>query len=55
MDGAALKAHYRALVSENHPDRLISRGLPPQMIRIANDRLAAINAAWEQIARARNI
>ena len=41
-----LKQHYRRLVAENHPDRLIARGLPPECLRIANDRLAAINAAY---------
>jgi len=55
MPEKELKAHYRKLVSENHPDRMMSRGLPPEMIRIANDRLAAINAAYERIARARNL
>ncbi len=44
-----LKAHYRKRVSENHPDRLIARGVPKEFIAIANDRLACINAAWEQI------
>ena len=34
---------------ENHPDRLIARGVPEEFLRIANDRLAAINAAWERI------
>ncbi|MCB1472127.1 MAG: TerB family tellurite resistance protein [Rhodobiaceae bacterium] len=50
-----LKAHYRRLVADNHPDRMMAHGLPPEMIRIANDRLAAINAAYERIARARNL
>ncbi len=55
IDDGALKAHYRRLVAENHPDRLIARGLPEQMIRIANERLAAINAAYGQIAQARGL
>jgi DnaJ like chaperone protein len=44
-----LRRQYRRLVLENHPDRLIARGVPEEFIRIANDRLAAINAAWEKI------
>lgn len=40
---------YRKLVAENHPDRLIARGVPPEFIKIASDRLAAINAAFDQI------
>lgn len=40
---------YRKLVTDNHPDRLIARGMPPEFIKIASDRLAAINAAFDQI------
>jgi DnaJ like chaperone protein len=50
-DRARLQRHYRRLVKENHPDRLIARGVPEEFIRIANDRLAAINAAWDEIER----
>ncbi|MEH3146118.1 MAG: DnaJ family molecular chaperone [Methylobacterium frigidaeris] len=46
---AALKARYRALVAENHPDRAIARGLPPAAVAIATRRLAAINAAWDRV------
>jgi DnaJ like chaperone protein len=49
----ALKTHYRKLVAENHPDRLMARGLPPECIRIANDRLAAINSAYASLTDAR--
>ncbi len=50
-----LKAHHRRLVREHHPDREIARGLPPEAVRIATNRLAAINAAWDRIALARGI
>jgi DnaJ like chaperone protein len=40
---------YRQLAAENHPDRLIGRGFPAEFIRIANDRMAAINAAYAAI------
>lgn len=46
-----VKRHYRRLVAENHPDRLIGRGLPQEFIAIATTRLAAINAAYEIIER----
>jgi DnaJ like chaperone protein len=55
MSDAALKSHYRKLVVENHPDREIARGLPPEAVRIATARLAAINAAWERIAHERQL
>lgn len=50
-----LKRHYRKLVAENHPDREIARGLPPEAVKIATERLAVINAAWERIAAERKI
>lgn len=46
-----VRRHYRKLVSENHPDRLIARGLPAEFIAIATTRIAAINAAYEIIER----
>jgi DnaJ like chaperone protein len=55
MSDDELKRHYRKLVAENHPDREIARGLPPEAVKIATERLAAINAAWESIAAERGI
>ena len=46
-----LRRQYRKLVQENHPDRLMAHGVPEEFIRIANERLAAINAAWDKIER----
>lgn len=46
-----IKKRYRKLVQDNHPDRLIARGLPQEFIRIATSRIAAINAAYEMIER----
>lgn len=45
----AIRRRYRALVREHHPDRAIARGVPPEMVAIAHERLAAINAAFERI------
>ncbi len=50
-----VKAHWRALVSTHHPDRLAGRGLPPAAIKLANDRVAALNAAYSTIARQRGL
>src|SRR5215213_10281049 len=55
LDDQDLKRHYRRLVAENHPDREIARGLPPEAVAIATQRLAVINAAWERIAAERNL
>ncbi|MCG6857969.1 MAG: molecular chaperone DjiA [Salaquimonas sp.] len=50
-----LKQHFRKLVQENHPDRLIARGVPEEFIAIANERLAAINVAWAIVRAERGI
>jgi DnaJ like chaperone protein len=50
-----LKSHYRKLVRANHPDRHMAAGVPPELIDIATKRLAAINAAYRTIARARGL
>ena len=50
-----IRLQYRKLASENHPDRLIARGLPPEFIAIATNRLAAINTAYESIERLQRV
>lgn len=49
-DLSTVRARWRELVQLHHPDRVIARGLPPETVTLANDRLAAINAAWEEIS-----
>lgn len=49
-DLATVRARWRALVQAHHPDKMIARGLPAETVTLANDRLAAINAAWEEIS-----
>jgi DnaJ like chaperone protein len=50
-----LKSRYRKLVAENHPDRLMARGVPAEFVSIATRKLAAINAAYEEITASRRI
>ena len=50
-----LKTKYRREVLDTHPDRLIARGVPEEFVQIANDRLAALNAAWAQIRAERGL
>lgn len=47
-----VRQRYRQLVMENHPDRLIARGVPEEFHAIANERLAAINTAYAAIIAA---
>jgi len=45
----AIHAAWRKLAREHHPDRLIAQGMPAELIHMANERLAVINAAYERI------
>ncbi len=51
----ALKAHYRKLVSENHPDKLVARGVPEEFVSLATEKIAAINEAYDEIAAERGM
>ncbi|CAD7037857.1 MULTISPECIES: J domain-containing protein [Pseudorhizobium] len=44
---------YRRLASEHHPDRLIARGVPAALHAAANERMAALNAAFAAIEKER--
>lgn len=55
IDTIQLKAHYRKLVRENHPDALSARGVPNELVDIANRKLASINAAYDQIKHERGL
>jgi DnaJ like chaperone protein len=46
-----IRRQYRKLIAENHPDRLMARGLPEEFITIATARVAALNVAFEAIER----
>lgn len=48
-----LRKAYRRLVRENHPDTLVARGVPKELVSIANEKLATINVAYEKIMRQR--
>ena len=40
----ALKVHYRKLITENHPDKMIARGVPPEFVSMATKKIAAHRA-----------
>ncbi|MGF1608794.1 MAG: TerB family tellurite resistance protein [Kiloniellales bacterium] len=54
-DEARIKAAYRRLVVENHPDKLMAEGLPQEFVELANQKLATINAAYDQIRKERGL
>jgi len=52
---ADIKRAYRRLMSQNHPDKLVSRGLPESMLEMAKQKTQTIQAAYERIREARGI
>lgn len=52
---ADVKKAYRKLVRELHPDQLIAKGLPKEFISRANNRLAAVNTAYDRIEKQRGM
>lgn len=44
-----VKRAYQRLISRNHPDKLIAKGLPEAMIKVANEKTQQIRKAYEQI------
>lgn len=52
-DDETLARRHRELVREMHPDRMIARGLPPEYVAVADRKLAAINAAYDEIRKER--
>jgi len=55
MDNAAIKAAYRKIVRESHPDRLIAKGMPAEAVALGTTRLASVNAAYDRICKERGI
>lgn len=44
-----IRQAWKQAVRENHPDAMIARGVPPEAVVLAERRLIAINAAWEDL------
>lgn len=52
---AEIRAAWKKLVRENHPDSLAARGVPADFIARATDKVARINAAWDRVKRERGL
>lgn len=50
---AEVKKAYRRLMSQHHPDRLVSKGLPEEMMELAKQKTQQIRKAYEIISAAR--
>ncbi len=52
---ADVKDQYRKLIRENHPDTLIAQGMPQEFVDLANEKMAAINAAHDRVRKQRGL
>ncbi|MFO7965623.1 MAG: TerB family tellurite resistance protein [Desulfobacterales bacterium] len=50
-----IKHRYRKRVSDFHPDKIASKGLPEDFIRFANEKFQEIQAAYEDIKKSRGL
>lgn len=48
-----VKLAYRRLISQHHPDKLVSKGLPEEMMKLATKRTHEIRQAYERIKKDR--
>lgn len=46
-----IKKAYRRAMSQNHPDKLIAKGLPPEMIKVATQKTQKIKKAFDVIRK----
>lgn len=50
---ATVKKAYKKLMAQHHPDKLISQGLPPELMDVAKQKTQDIQAAYELIRKQR--
>ncbi len=52
---AEVKRAYRKMMSQNHPDKLVAKGLPEEMMKLATEKTQRIQKAYEIIKKERKI
>ncbi len=52
---AEVKKAYRRLINQHHPDKLVSKGLPEEMMQIAKQKSQEITTAYNTIKKARSL
>ncbi|NIR32231.1 MAG: co-chaperone DjlA [Gammaproteobacteria bacterium] len=50
-----VKRAYRRMMSQHHPDKLVAKGLPDEMMQLAKEKTQEIRAAYERIKTARGL
>jgi DnaJ like chaperone protein len=53
MTDQEIKKSYRKLMSQHHPDKLMAKGLPPEMMEVAKQKAQDIQAAYEVVTKLR--
>lgn len=48
-----LKKEYRRLMSQHHPDKLVAKGLPAEMMKLAKEKTQEIQTAYDKVREAR--
>jgi DnaJ like chaperone protein len=49
-----VKKAYRRMMSQHHPDKLVSKGLPEEMMKLANEKTQQIKKSYDLIKKHRN-
>lgn len=52
---AEMKKAYRRQMSQHHPDKLVAKGLPDEMIKDATEKTQQIKSAYERIRESRGL
>jgi DnaJ like chaperone protein len=50
-DSKTVKRAYRKLMNEHHPDKLVAKGLPPEMMQVAKEKAQEIQSAYDLIKK----
>ncbi|OOE88346.1 co-chaperone DjlA [Salinivibrio sharmensis] len=50
-----VKKAYRKLMNEHHPDKLMAKGLPPEMMELAKEKAQEIQKAYDVVKKARDM
>ena len=52
-ESGEIKRAYRRLISQHHPDKLVAKGLPQEMMKMATQKTHEIRQAYEQVKEKR--
>jgi len=53
VTNSELKKAYRRLMSQHHPDKLVAKGLPEEMMKMAKEKTQEIQTAYDKVSKAR--